>query len=904
MKTRISKLFAAFLLAASVVCMAIGFAACGGDKEPPKTPTALTAPSIALAENVISWEDVEHAGGYSVLENNTKVADVEQSPYTITQTVEGTYSYTVIAKGDGENYADSAASNAVTYTVEAGGGVVTPTQLATPTNVHVDTAYTPNYRLVWNTVDNADGYVVKQTYNGTTTTIDDLTSASCSLEIPTSQNYGQYTFTVKAVSNNEAYTDSAESAPYTYNYAAAGATALTAPVVTVEGITLSWDEVDGAVGYNVYATGHVDGGLSSHRNVLEATVQASAAEGGKLTYKMNPKDILKEEVSYSYHVVAVGDGATHIDSPASNETAQSYLYFSVQISFDSDNTIIWDNYPIEIQSDGSILADKFEVYCDGVLEGDTTTTSYTPKATSGHHAYKVIPVKADGNHLPGQPSNIINLNIYDPVALDSDAIEFAAAPNETVAIKLDSSVIARNWYDFEITLKSATLNAGETEINYPKLDIKGYDLIDDGDERFAPVYVFGAEQTEKVYSATIIVMGDTLWIEIKQPFVSPDERPSIDFNASNYVFELKVKTPTSSQEVPDWLPGDEEPIVDGQVTGTLAATLSGDSCNVTSITALGDVTVPVGTTLSGKYTLNIFFDISKSSASPNIAYTFDASEVDTADSCDKLTVGDSYGTPFLTAVLEFTGTETNLYLINLDDQKIVGLTLSLAVYTEEVESDSLGVGEENSVTLTVNGDGTGLFDDPISLAEGVVGKFRVTVTGGIDSLATDGGHIEVYVDSDMWNPLTLNAANNYTGVITIAAMDTTLSYLVTDSGEGYFNHSYENVTFTLTPYLAADSSTVINIESYGSVDIELDSDLAGKQVKITLSGDDLLFVDDGVMLYFIEEWGEPDYFTKSTGVDSATFTVTVTLDDYLCIGADNYPTDINNVTVTIEVVNA
>ncbi len=77
----------------------------------------LAAPVISLQGNVVRWEAVEHAAGYTVAINGAK-EQVTGLSYTIVRSEPGDYTVTVTANAAaGSGYADGPASNAVTYTV-------------------------------------------------------------------------------------------------------------------------------------------------------------------------------------------------------------------------------------------------------------------------------------------------------------------------------------------------------------------------------------------------------------------------------------------------------------------------------------------------------------------------------------------------------------------------------------------------------------------------------------------------------------------------------------------------------------------------------------------------------------------------------------------------------------------
>jgi len=81
-------------------------------------PVQLTAPTITLTDNVISWSAVDNAAGYNVYEGETAVSTAQtQLKYTIEKTETGSWTYTVVAvSGDTTKYTNSNASKSVTYT--------------------------------------------------------------------------------------------------------------------------------------------------------------------------------------------------------------------------------------------------------------------------------------------------------------------------------------------------------------------------------------------------------------------------------------------------------------------------------------------------------------------------------------------------------------------------------------------------------------------------------------------------------------------------------------------------------------------------------------------------------------------------------------------------------------------
>ncbi|MCD8372920.1 MAG: hypothetical protein LUD27_06445 [Clostridia bacterium] len=80
-------------------------------------PEVLAAPVLILNDNVVSWDAVENAVSYEVYVNSKLVSEQTATSYTITNTDIGEYAVTVIAVGNGATYTNSAASEAVTFSI-------------------------------------------------------------------------------------------------------------------------------------------------------------------------------------------------------------------------------------------------------------------------------------------------------------------------------------------------------------------------------------------------------------------------------------------------------------------------------------------------------------------------------------------------------------------------------------------------------------------------------------------------------------------------------------------------------------------------------------------------------------------------------------------------------------------
>ncbi len=283
----------------------------------------LATPVVTLDNNVASWVAVDDAIGYVY---KIGVTGAETSTTETSVTLKHNQTVYVKALGDNLTALGSGWSTAVTYTASA---------LTTP-------VVTLNgNEASWTAVDGAVGYAYKIGVTGTETS---TTETSVTL----THNQTVY---VKALGNDETAFDSGWSEGATYT-----ASALTAPVVTLNGNVASWTAVDGAVGYAY----KIDNG--NVQNTTETSVTLSNAQ--------------------SITVCAMGDKTTYLDgawSTAVTFTASALATPTVTLN---GNEVSWTAV------DGAV---GYEYRIDNGEFTQTTETSVT--LTSGQS----IIVKALGD---------------------------------------------------------------------------------------------------------------------------------------------------------------------------------------------------------------------------------------------------------------------------------------------------------------------------------------------------------------------------------------------------------------------------------------------------------------------------------------------------------------------------
>lgn len=190
MKKYFKKLLVTLLAAVSVVCLAAGLVACGdgGSDDPGEgAKVSLIAPVLDLSGDVLSWQEVAHATGYTVYENGKSVSEQTETSYIIKQDYPGTYEYTVKATTTEKGYSDSPVSAAKSFTVK-------PYKLNAPViSIDSDTGI-----ISWAAVEHADGYEIYENRE----LIDTVTEYSYTI---LQTNPAVFAYTVRAISTDAAY---------------------------------------------------------------------------------------------------------------------------------------------------------------------------------------------------------------------------------------------------------------------------------------------------------------------------------------------------------------------------------------------------------------------------------------------------------------------------------------------------------------------------------------------------------------------------------------------------------------------------------------------------------------------------------------------------------------------------
>lgn len=350
------------------------------------TPTQLTAPTITLVGNVITWNAIENASYYEVYEGDSVVARVAVTSYSINKTAVGVYSYSVKAASSNPNFLTSESSNVETYTVVDSS---TATKLSAP-QISLNSA---TGVITWEVVEHATGYIVME--NGMA--ISTVTETSYTI---TQTVVGTYTYTVRATSTNPAYSVSDNSNEESYTVAA---TPLTAPHIKINGNVLSWEAVENADSYDVYESGRK---IANVEQPLPEEQEDGTKKVPDVTYAVSPLALGR----YTYTVVAVSKNTQYSSSEHSNEVEYEYS--------DSKPTLAAPVITLD-QATGIITweavenADSYEIYENGRRNGEYTTgLSYQIKRLNpGVYTYAVRATDSNKNKKASELSNSVSYTV-------------------------------------------------------------------------------------------------------------------------------------------------------------------------------------------------------------------------------------------------------------------------------------------------------------------------------------------------------------------------------------------------------------------------------------------------------------------------------------------------------------
>ena len=330
--------------------------ACATTLEPTEatTPTNLTAEAVSESEIVLIWDYVEEAASYNVYQGTELIAsELTSTMYTVSGlNAETEYCFSVTAVNKlGES--DKSESACVTTLEDSGDEPIEPEKptLAAPV-VTAEATSDSTIVLTWNAVENAIRYniysgeeTVKLAVTATTYTVSDLDANT------------QYCFNVVAV-NKEGKSDKSEDACATTLEAENPEPAkLKAPKnlraairqdVPDYGykfeITMAWDAVEGATGYDVYVNTEKEQNFHFGYTNGTAYVAGSNVETTFEFYVVAFNDDTESEPSETFTVTVVDDAIDELSSSLRlyPNPVNDKLYIETEIEI--EEVVVYDVY--------------------------------------------------------------------------------------------------------------------------------------------------------------------------------------------------------------------------------------------------------------------------------------------------------------------------------------------------------------------------------------------------------------------------------------------------------------------------------------------------------------------------------------------------------------------------------
>ena len=261
----------------------------------------LNTPHITIQNGILSIASNNNSNKYKIFVNDQVfVEELNDTAYSLSELrTPGTYKIYVIALGNNETTLDSEKSNTIDYIVHEPD--IETIQLSAPV-IRLNGS-----SVTWASVSHSTKYEVYidgVLVNGNVTTL--------SYSLDSIEEDGDYMIKVKAVGDGLTYTDSNFSNEVKYTKSSIVLPdELDAPVITLNGNTISWEEIDGAIGYQVFVNG------------VEAGIPIT-----DLDFEI-PDNLIPG--IYKYSVIALGDDTNFIDSDFSNEIS----YEVERITYDS-----------------------------------------------------------------------------------------------------------------------------------------------------------------------------------------------------------------------------------------------------------------------------------------------------------------------------------------------------------------------------------------------------------------------------------------------------------------------------------------------------------------------------------------------------------------------------------------
>ena len=440
-----------------------------------RTPVRIApAPTITVDPGVnqatVSWNAVEHASGYSLSHKKTDDPDVESSwtvngdiPASDTSvTVDGlegaiSYDFKLVAKGDGTHYVDSDSSDVVAQIIK---------EKLEPPTISVVSEVVDSATVGWTAVEKASGYTLyyKKSSESNWSVKGGIPASDTSATITNLVGGATYDFKVVAKGDGTSYVDSDASDVATKRIARK----LDAPTFAdanseLDSISVSWDAVDDAVGYDVsYAPAGTNEWSNPERvdNALSWTKDVALSS-----------TTLSQGTSFDVRVVAVATGFDVDSDEAATTVATKVLAAPTIVANNADADPEQDYYAISISWNPVDYATGYKAWYrvqgatdwgdpDTLGENATTWTKDQGLLPNTNYEFRVIATAgADGVYHSAATEDTFKIEVV-PRPLDAPTITGVTQTTFAVKPNLNSATVGWN----------AVRNASSYTLRYKKTD--------------------------------------------------------------------------------------------------------------------------------------------------------------------------------------------------------------------------------------------------------------------------------------------------------------------------------------------------------------------------------------------------------------------------------------------------
>ncbi|MFP7473249.1 hypothetical protein SFC55_19765 [Niallia taxi] len=503
------------------------------------------APPSELAQTILnpsaftlSWNQAEYASSYRVYQliNGEKVlkSNVNGTSVTYSNIQPGTYKYEVYSYSS--RFGESEEGKVLEVTLS---GQV----LAAPEDVTYTIANGNDLTLKWKSVQYANGYKIYKLLDGEETLERTVTGTSVTL---TNVSEGDFHYVIKAYSNLFGESPVGGEAKDTLNYPEmAQPQNVTKTVTNGNDITLKWNAVTYAKGYNIYQ--YKDGEKELVRTVTGTSVVFSNMPEGEYLYIIH---------SFSDRFGESAEGST-AEFNLTWPIMQAPGNLTKTISNGNDITLRWNSVT---------YAKEYRIY--QIAEGEKTLVKKTTGTSAsftdmpeGDYEYVVYSYSDRFGESP--EGSTLTFNVVWPIMQAPENLTKTIANGNDIVLKWNASAYAKNYKIYQVIDGEKVLQSTVTGTSVTYKDMAEDDytfIVQSYSDRFGD----SPEESTLTFNLT--------WPTVQVPVVSGSV-----FNANNITLSWKAADWANSYKVYEVIEGERKLLYSGTALTYKVYNLSEDT---------------------------------------------------------------------------------------------------------------------------------------------------------------------------------------------------------------------------------------------------------------------------------------------------------------------------------------